>query len=61
MLNKELTEELVVEEKIDFPSVTVEGSTASHVKNWNNIYRTKMNLMDHYTVFHGFLGQSSGS
>ena len=32
MLNKELTEELGVEEKIDFPSVTVEGSTASHVK-----------------------------
>ena len=30
-------------------------------EDWNNLYRTKMNLMYHYTVFHGCLGQSSGS
>jgi hypothetical protein len=31
VLDKELSEEPVVEEKVDFPSVTGEGSTASHV------------------------------
>ena len=36
VLNKELTEELVVVEKIDFNSITVEGSTASHVKTISN-------------------------
>ena len=54
MLNTEYTEELVDEERVDFPSVTVESSNSFPCENWNNFCRIKMSLMHHYTVFHGF-------
>ena len=40
------------EERVDFPSVIVEGSNSFPSENWNNICRIKMSLMHHYTVFH---------
>ena len=45
MLNTEYTEELVDEERVDFPSVTVEGSNSFPCENWNNVCRIKMSLM----------------